>query len=134
MITYKKNAKISIGQLKDLYENSNTGARRPVHDNKRLKALLHHSNLIYSAWHGKKLVGICRCMTDIGYVIYIVDMAVHDTYQGQGIGKQLIDRVRKKAAGKLRVILVSTKEAHSFYEKMGFEHHPRAWIIPGTPF
>lgn len=134
MITYKKNAKISIGQLKELYENSNTASRRPIHDNKRLKALIKHSNLLFSAWDKKKLVGMCRCMTDLGYVIYIVDMAVHNDYQGHGIGKHLIDIVRKKAAGKLRVILVSTKEAHSFYEKMGFEHHPRAWIIPGTPF
>jgi predicted N-acetyltransferase YhbS len=58
-------------------------------------------------------------------------MSVHNNYQNRGIGKKLIEMVRKKAAGRLRVILVSTKEAHSFYEKMDFQHHPRAWIIPG---
>ena len=134
IITYKSDACITALQLKELYAHSNTDARRPIQDLTRLQAILDHSDFFFTAWDDDKLVGICRCLSDVGYVIYIVDMAVHTDYQGQGIGKALINMVKEKADGILRIILMSTKEANSFYEKMAFESHPRAWIIPGDIF
>ena len=58
----------------------------------------------------------------------VEDVAVQTTMQGQGIGKQMMKFAMEKSkeAGCYKLVLSSNlkrKEAHTFYESLGFETH-----------
>ena len=77
-----------------------------------------------------------RIIGDGGMSFYMKDFAVIPSYQSKGIGRMLIERVEKyikTAVGEWAVSLelISTIEAQSFYEKMGFEARPCEWDGPG---
>jgi predicted N-acetyltransferase YhbS len=91
--------------------------------------MLNNANLIVSAWHGNRLVGISRALTDFTYVAYLADLAVDAAYQRQGIGKQLIQETKRRLKPECMIVLVAAPKANDYYPKLGFEHNPRAWIL-----
>lgn len=52
MIDYKVNEPISVKQFIELLNKTTLGARRPLEDEKRVAAMLHHSDLLVTAWDG----------------------------------------------------------------------------------
>lgn len=86
MIDYKVNEPISVKQFIELLNKTTLGARRPLEDEKRIAAMLHHADLLITAWDGEQLVGIARSVTDFAYCCYLSDLAVDEQYQKQGIG------------------------------------------------
>ena len=50
MIEYKTNSPISVKQFIELLNKTTLGARRPLEDEKRVAAMLHHSDLLVTAW------------------------------------------------------------------------------------
>lgn len=129
-IVYKENAPISVAEMIDLYNRSTLGERRPVHRPDIFGQMLAHSNLIITAWDGDRLVGISRSLTDFGYVAYLSDLAVDVDYQCQGIGKRLIAETQARLGAECKIVLLSAPAANEYYPRLGFEHHPRAWILP----
>jgi len=115
----------------DLYNRSTLGERRPVHKPEIFEMMLRHSNLIITAWDDKKLVGISRTLTDFGYVAYLSDLAVDAAYQRKGIGKRLIEETRQKLGPDCMIVLLAAPKANTYYPGLGFEPHPRAWILRG---
>ena len=64
-ITYKINdTQPSLEQFISLLHRSSLAERRPVDDMTCIKGMLENSNLLVSAWHDQKLVGIARSLTD----------------------------------------------------------------------
>ena len=57
MIDYKINEPISVKQFIGLLNKTTLGARRPLEDEKRVAAMLHHADLLITAWDGERLVG-----------------------------------------------------------------------------
>ena len=85
MINYKTNYPISVEQFIALLNKTTLGARRPLEDEKRVATMLHHADLLVTAWDGKQLVGVARSVTDFAYCCYLSDLAVDEQYQKQGI-------------------------------------------------
>lgn len=54
-----------------------------------MEGMVRNSNLMVTAWHDHKLIGIARSMTDFHYACYLSDLAVHKAYQKKGVGKKL---------------------------------------------
>jgi len=129
MITYRDNAKITADQAIDLYIRSTLGERRPVHNVETFKAMLENANLIITAWDGEKLIGISRSLTDFVYVAYLADLAVDQKYQKSGIGKQLIEETQARLGSECMIVLLAAPKANEYYERIGFEHNPRAWTL-----
>lgn len=129
MITYTEHASIDPEQAIDLYTRSTLGERRPINNIETFRAMLKNANLTISAWDGDKLVGISRSLTDFSYVAYLADLAVDEEYQGQGIGKRLIEETQKRLESDCMIVLLAAPKANSYYEHLGFEHNPRAWIL-----
>ena len=50
------------------------------------------------------------------------------SHQRSGIGRELIRRTREQG-GKAMLILLSAPKAVGYYPRIGFEHHPSAWIL-----
>ena len=129
MITYLDNATISAEQAIDLYVRSTLGERRPINNIKTFADMLANANLIISAWDGEKLVGISRTLTDFSYVAYLADLAVDVDYQRQGIGKRLIEETKLRLGPECMIVLLAAPKANAYYEHIGFEHNPRAWML-----
>lgn len=129
MITYIENANIGPEQAIDLYIRSTLGERRPIDNVNTFTAMLANASLTISAWDGEKLVGISRCLTDFSYVAYLADLAVDEDYQREGIGKKLIAETNLRLGPDCMIVLLAAPKANAYYEHLGFEHNPRAWML-----
>jgi predicted N-acetyltransferase YhbS len=74
------------------------------------------------------LVGISRSLTDFSYATYLADLAVRESHQRRGIGKELI-RLTQQASAPASIILLAAPAAEQYYPHIGFAHHPQAWIL-----
>lgn len=128
-LTYRDDAELSVDQAIDLYRRSTLGERRPVHRPDIFADMLKNANLIVTAWEGDKLVGIARSLTDFSYVAYLADLAVDVDLQRQGIGTRLVAETRARLGPECMIVLLAAPKANEYYGKLGFEHHPRAWVL-----
>ncbi len=77
-----------------------------------------------------KAIGVVRLLWDGGYIAFLSDVIVDPEYQGQGIGRKLvescIERLKKdmKPGFKVKLTLNSAKGKEPFYEKFGFRVRP----------
>lgn len=94
--------------------------------------MLNNANLIITAWHDDRLVGISRTLTDFTYVAYLADLAVDADYQRHGIGKHLIHETKQRLGRECMIVLLAAPKANEYYPKIGFEHNPRAWVLKGV--
>ena len=69
----------------------------------------------------KKLVGFARVISDFATTYYLCDVIIDEAYQHHGMGAALVSYIENSPeyAG-LRGILI-TRDAHSLYEKFGYE-------------
>ncbi len=128
-ITYKVNSALDLDAAIDLYRASTLGERRPVDDRACMQQMLTEADLTLTAWDGDQLVGIARSLTDWCYCCYLSDLAVHASYQRQGIGKELIRRTQAELGPKATIILLSAPAAVDYYPHIGMEKHPSAWVL-----
>ena len=127
-IRYQIENELSLEEFVSLLNRSTLGERRPLDDEDRLKAMLKHANLIVTARDGELLVGVSRSLSDFSFCTYLSDLAVDETYQKKGIGKELI-RETKKAAPVAKLILLAAPKAISYYPKIGMERHEHCYML-----
>ncbi len=130
-IDYRDDASLAVTDAIDLYRRSTLGARRPVERPDIFAGMLQNADVTVTAWDGQRLVGIARTLTDFTYVAYLADLAVDAAYQRQGIGRRLIAETRRRLESECMIVLLAAPRANSYYPKLGFEHNPRAWVLPG---
>ena len=88
----------------------------------RVKKALDNCETVYTAWDGKKLVGLVNAMDDGEMTAYVHYLCVNPKYQGRGIGKELIRRIKEKYSSYLYIILIAEKESLvPYYRSNGFE-------------
>jgi predicted N-acetyltransferase YhbS len=130
-IQYRDDASLTVATAIDLYNRSKLGARRPVHRPDIFAGMLKNATLTVTAWDGGRLIGISRSLTDFTYVAYLSDLAVDVEYQNKGIGRQLIAETRARLKPECQIVLLAAPDANDYYPKVGFEHHPGAWVLKG---
>ena len=128
-IEYKINEPITTDQFVELLANSTLGERRPVDDRQCMEGMISNSNLMISAWHSGKLVGIARSVTDFHYACYLSDLAVSKGCQKLGIGKQLQILTQQQLGPKCKLILLAAPAANQYYEHIGFTNNSRCWVL-----
>lgn len=129
-IEYRHNFPLAATDVAAVFDAS--GIRRPTNDLARIERMFSNSNLIFSAWHEGKLVGVCRALTDFSYCCYLSDLAVDRAFQKHGIGRELIARVRSALGEEVALVLLSAPEAMAYYHKVGFEKIENGFIIKRT--
>ena len=110
-----------------LFRSSGLGVTRPVDNEERLKAMLSGANLIVTARldePGRPLVGVARGIPDFSWSCYLSELAVSASAQRLGIGKGLLDEVRRQLGPRVSVMLASVPEAVGFYERIGMQRMP----------
>ncbi len=66
--------------------------------------------------------GFARIVTDLSTTYYICDLFVLPEYQGNGLGKAMVEFIIKHPSLKSLYGLLLTADAHGLYEKYGFEN------------
>lgn len=128
-IDYRINHPVTADEFIDLLNACALGIRRPVQDRQCIQGMISNSNLMVSAWHREKLVGISRCVTDFHYACYLSDLAVAEPVQGLGIGKRLIDLTQEQLGPRCKILLFAAPDANTYYAKLGFEQNTRGWVL-----
>jgi GNAT superfamily N-acetyltransferase len=76
----------------------------------------------FGAYDDNKQVAFARVITDEATFAYLADVFVVEAYRRKGISKNLMKFIMDKAAfDGVRSFMLATKDAHSLYEKYGFQ-------------
>jgi predicted GNAT family N-acyltransferase len=93
-------------------------------------------NTIFTAVHGDTIIG-CVMLYPIAdeEKIKLRQMAVYEEWQGQGIGKILVDAAEAyaKEKGYVSIILHARKVAEGFYKKLGYYTTSSEFTEVGIP-
>jgi ribosomal protein S18 acetylase RimI-like enzyme len=106
----------------DWFELSNLYKIAPLGDKKPEDLKIAFSNSRYKCFvfdHGK-LVGVGRALADGVDCSYLCDVAVHPDYQGRGLGKDIITKLKELSASHKKIILYANPGKEGFYKKLGF--------------
>src|SRR5580698_8263439 len=128
MITYRAGNGLDLDAVIELYRASTLGERRPVEDRERMGLMLANANLVVTAWDGELLVGIARSVSDFSYATYLSDLAIRQSHQRQGIGRELI-RQTQELGGQAHLILLAAPTAVEYYRHIGMNLHPSTWTL-----
>lgn len=129
-ISYQREQNVAAVEVAEVYRSA--GLRRPVDDIPRLQQMIEYGDLIITARHNGKLIGVSRSLTDFCYCCYLSDLAVHADYQRHGIGKELVRLTRNAIGPKCMLLLLAAPSADGYYPHLGFEAVPNGWIIHRT--
>lgn len=91
------------------------------HFPEKLAVAMKNFESVISAWNGDELVGLISAMDDGIMTAYIHYLLVKPEYQSQGIGKELVLKVKDIYKDYLRIVIVAYDEEIEFYENCGFE-------------
>ena len=132
MIEIKETKDVKQEDIIAIYKaNHWSSAEKP---DQMFKALINSHSFI-TAWHNEKLVGLGNALSDGFLVVYYPHLIIHPDYQGQGIGKRILNRLQEKYGDFHQQILVADGKAIDFYEKCGFEpagETKSMWIYKGN--
>lgn len=127
MITYKLNQPLEVEDVIRVFDAS--GISRPTKDRERIGRMLKNASLTVSAWDGSRLIGVCRALTDFSYCCFLSDLAVDRAYQHQGIGKEMIARLRTEIGDEVSLIIQAAASSMSYYPQLGFEKMENGFMI-----
>jgi predicted N-acetyltransferase YhbS len=128
MVKYQTEETLSPEEFRDVLVRSTLAERRPTDDLERLSKMLRHANLIITAREDGKLIGVARSLTDFTFCTYLSDLAVDESYQKKGIGKELIRR-SKIAAAQAKLILLAAPKAVNYYPGIGMTKMEQCYIL-----
>lgn len=109
-------------EYNDLMKAVHWGTR----DNNIVEEALKNSIYCICAYEDNQLVGFGRIIGDRTIFLYLQDVMVNPSYQGQGIGAQIIKKLLKEIENfrsvnpNIKVYLCASKDKEGFYEKFGF--------------
>ena len=117
-ISYKTIHDFSEQDLKDLFLSVEWSSG---HFPDKLVIAMKNFKTVISAWDGDKLVGMICAMDDGIMNAYFHSLLVRPEYQGKGIGKALVEKVKDVYKDYLRIVVVAYDKEIDFYEYCGFK-------------
>lgn len=127
-VKYSVEDNLDVREFLEVLIDSSLGERRPIHDFSRIEKMVQNSNLIITARSKGQIIGVARSITDFSYCTYLSDLAVKNSYQRKGIGKELI-RLTKQISEPAKLILLSAPAAIDYYPKIGMIKHNYCFIL-----
>ena len=101
---------------------------------KLLPALSHSDSLVTARYNGE-LIGLGNAISDGFLVVYYPHLLVLPTFQGQGVGRKMLELLAEKYKDFHQQMLTADGEAVGFYQTMGFERAGKTepmWIYAGA--
>ena len=109
---------------------------RPITEG-QAKRGLEHTTFLAAVRDKGKIVAMGRMLFDFGYTAYLGDVIVRPEYQGQGIGRQIVESLIARTMDsayegeRVMFILGAAKDKEAFYEKLGFHRRPNEFSGDG---
>lgn len=128
-IEYQLEPALTAVEFVEVLQRSTLAARRPVDDPARIEAMLRHVDLIVTARCDGLLVGVSRAVSDFSFCIYLSDLAVDETFQRRGIGRELIRRTHEAGGLHAKLILIAAPKAVAYYPHIGMMRHDSCWTL-----
>jgi len=123
---------IETAEVIELYKASGwSSAEKP----EKLIPALKNSDALVTARISGKLVGIGNAISDGSLVVYYPHMLVHPDHKGKGIGRAMMELLKRKYASFHQQLLNADKDAIGFYRVMGFVRAGKTesmWIYTGN--
>lgn len=116
---------VNWDELSHLYKIAPLGDKKA----EDLKTVFTNSRYRCFVYDDVKLVGVGRALADGVDVSYIADVAIHPEYQGQGIGKAIVNKLVEFSKGYNKIILYANIGKEPFYAKLGFDKVNTAMAI-----
>ncbi len=95
-----------------------------------IRQSLAHS-LVFGLYDGERQIGLARLVSDYATFAWLCDVCIHEEYRGRGLGKWLMETVRRHPdlQGLRRIVLV-TRDAHDLYRQFGWKplQDPETWM------
>ncbi len=126
-ISYHDTQDVDIFQLARLLERA--GWHERSRDTGRLAKIVSGSTFVVSAWHGDRLVGFARALSDGVSHAYIRDVAVLEDYRRRGIGRELLGRM-VRGRDEITFVLHAPPDLEEFCAEGGFQLAPDMWRRP----
>ena len=119
-ITYTDQRNFSANDLHQLFQSVDwLSANYPD----RLKKAMDYCETVFTAWDDNRLVGLVNAIDDSELTAYVHYLCVNPAYQGQGIGSELLNRIKEKYNKYLYIIIIAENESLiKFYSQNGFQH------------
>ena len=98
----------------------------------KLQDAIQNSTYVVTAWHGEKLIGLARCLSDDVSIFYLQDILVHPDHQRQGVGRMMLEDCLERFADVRMKVLLTDDEAEqkAFYESLGYRNTKDLTRIP----
>ncbi len=117
IITYKETKELKSKDLQDLFLSVEWSSG---HYPEKLVIAMQNSSTVYTAWSDDKLVGLINVLDDNIMTAYVHYLLINPQFQGNGIGKNLVEYIKNKYKDYLRIVLVAYDDETPFYEHVGF--------------
>lgn len=111
--------------LADLYRVAPLGDKTAS----ELETVFTNSMFTCLVYDSKGLVAAGRALADGVDCSYICDVAVLPSYQGLGIGRDIVSKLVDLSKGHRKTILYAVPGIESFYRKLGFKRMTTAMAI-----
>lgn len=108
-LKFSVNERVGVTEAIDLLKRSEM--KRPDEDAHRLVRIVPQANIVVAARDGRKLVGLARGLKECSGCCYLSDLIVDRAYRDQGLGEQLIRRVRNAIGENTLIVLVPAPDA-----------------------
>ena len=112
-------------ELSNLYRVAPLGNKKAAD----LKVVFTNSMFRCFVYDEGRLVGAGRALADGIDASYLCDIAVHPDYQGRGLGKEIVTRLRDLSKHHRKIILYAAPGKDQFYLKLGFKRMLTAMAI-----
>ena len=128
MISSRTGSDVATTAVKNLWDKIEFARGR---DPETIRLALEETDLFVHAWDGDRMVATARVITDGAYYATLWDVIVDPDYQGRGIGTDVMRRAVEPFVGRgfSFIALYSADGKQGFYEKLGFDYHPRGMKI-----
>ena len=120
-----KEERISSEEYIDFLKRTDLGSQYPQERfESRIAKLVTNVSISLVARNGDgAIVDLLFGLTDFAYWLYVTDLGVDRDYEGQGIGRQLMQMAHNIAGDEkdIAVYLIANENAIPFYEKLGMK-------------
>jgi len=124
MVEIRVGGDLTFEQLFELYDS--VGWVSYTHERRRdgLPKAIRNSTYVVTAWSGETLVGLARGLSDDVSIFYLQDILVRPAFQGQGVGRRLLENCLERFGHvRSKVLMTDNEEKQvSFYESLGYKN------------
>lgn len=126
-ITYKTTKEnINWQDVSDVLWRSNLSKRSAQEQEK----IFMNSYAVVFVYDGDRIVGVARALSDGVCQAAVYNVALDEEYHGNGIGREMIERLLDQLKGQ-NIVLYTHPKTVALYEKFGFRRNKTAMTIYG---